>query len=56
MTDKDQRITDLEAALASAITALNTAPMFKIPSLGLNSYQLLPTLEKVLKDTETPSC
>lgn len=56
MTDKDQRIASLEAALASAITALNTAPMFKIPSLGLNSYQLLPTLENALKTKGKPSC
>lgn len=39
----------LEAAesLKLAIKALNTAPRFKIPSLGIDSYQLVSQLEGV---------
>lgn len=39
-------------ALKLAVTALNTAPSFAIPALGMNSYKLIPYLETIIREAE----
>lgn len=44
----------LEAGLAHAVIALNTANNFAVPTLGagMTSHKLLPILEKILANTQ----
>lgn len=50
LADAIPALMPLVDALGKAIRALNSIPSYKIPTLGMTSYDLLPELERAYND------